>query len=349
MSKTDPRCPEWARLHDEGRTWAELSAIYDEGQTMIRKSVRGWRRSLPDAESFDGEDTTKGDLIFEDKKPLPSEGDVKALLDAYLNVIDKSKPMSTRQREATVAFKNAVPTGIVFFGDGHIGSWGWAARRQMEDLRLVANTDGLFPVFMGDDWDNFVFDFAKWASVMPPSHQRAIGHYMMKLLFPKTIAVVGGNHLEWTKKVADIDLSAELAVKSDAVFLGTRGDLFARLGDQEYHLFLHHRARGGSTLNKSNSARVASDDIGGADIIVEADKHDPWIHTEYKARKRQVWLRTGTYKIEDEYPDEIDFPQGKWDMPMVLIYPDRRRVVPFMDFRDGLATLEAERAKYLKG
>lgn len=291
----------------------------------------------------------KGDIIFEDRRPQPSGDDVDKLLAAYLAVMDASKPFKTAQREARVTLKGNLPIGMSFFGDQHTGGWGWAARRMLEDYRLVAETEGLYMNLLGDDWDNFIFDFAKWASVMPPDHQRRITERLMEGLKPKVVSAVIGNHVHWTKKSADFDMAARLAWIADAVFLGHRGHLYVTVGSQTYHHYLAHRAQGPSVINKSNSGRRTADDIGGAAVIVEADRHDPWLHQEYRARKRQTWLRSGTYKVEDDYPDELGFPQGKWDMPMVILMPDTQRVIPFLDFRDGIDTLAFLRTKYQHG
>jgi hypothetical protein len=290
----------------------------------------------------------KGDIVFEDKKPEPTDADIQALLDAYLNLQDKAKKLNTQQDEATVKLGDGLPSAIVYLCDPHLGSWGWASRRQLEDIRLISETEGLFTVLLGDEWDNFIFNFGKWANMMPPEHQRKITHYVYKKLIQSTVATVGGNHLAWTEKAAGIDLNAELAQKMKAIFLGTRGDLHVKVGNEKYHLHMRHMARGYSTVNKTNSARVASNEIGGADVIVEGDKHEPWLETTYQARKRQTWLRCGTFKVNDPYTSELDFEQGKVDMPLTIFMPDTHRVISYMDFRDGLLHLKALRDEYRK-
>jgi hypothetical protein len=288
----------------------------------------------------------KGEIVFEDKKPEPTDADVQALLDAYLTLQQKAKAISTKQTKATVRLSDNLPVGMVYLCDPHIGSWGWAAQRMLEDLKIIGDTEGLFSTLMGDEWDNFIFNFGKWANMMPIEHQRKIAHYILKRLIEKTVACVGGNHLDWTEKAAGINVNAELASHMKAVFFPHRGDLYVKAGEQEYHNFLHHKSRGASTVNKTNSARVTSNDIGGADVIVEADKHEPWLQYSWHQRRKQVWLRGGTYKIDDDFTAAIDFEQGKWEMPMCIYLPDRHEVIPFMDFREGLPLLAALRAQY---
>lgn len=356
--KHDALVPEWVRLYtQEGLTQLQIAERYGLTRNQVKNAMSRYQGAptdeevpsvieddfLPD-EEINPNWEQKGEIIFEDKVKPPSDHDVRELLEAYIGVMEKSKRFKTSQRFANVTIKGDKPIGMVFFGDEHVGSWSWAWKRMIEDFTLVAETDGVYSNFMGDSFDNFLFNFAKWASVMPPAHQKRISEYLASRIRPKTVAVVGGNHNHWTKKVADVDANAELAENVDAVFMGHRGDLMLSLGEQRYHFHLHHRARNASSINKANSGRVASDDIGGADVIVEADRHDPWVHNEYKARKRQVWMRTGTYKMDDDYTDEIGFPQGKWDMPMVVIFPKEHTVVPFMDFRHGISYLKAVRA-----
>jgi hypothetical protein len=371
----DNRCAEWAEKHVY-LSWDEIATEGYEDEkgnllsgNAIRKRVRKWKKGTSPAEDVpskieeekpvvEEEALTpihvtgievKGDIIFEDKKPQPTDADVQKLLDAYITVMDAAKPFDPKQRFANVRFKDNLPIGMNFIGDEHVGSWSWAAKRHIEDLLLTAKTDGLYPSFLGDGFDNFIFGFGKWASAMSPDHQRRIYEYIMKEIFPKTVAYVGGNHPDWTKKVSDVDLNARMAMLANCVFLGWRGDLNVHVGNETYHLHMHHRARNASSINKTNSARVASDDTGGADIIVEADRHDGWCHQEYKARKRQTWLRVGTYKLDDGYVDEIGFQQAHWDMPMAIMFPDTHKVVPFWDFHDGIDTLTFLRDKYRTG
>lgn len=349
---------EWSRLHSEGLSWAQIAERDGSGLSAnaIRKRVRKSKEAPPSGEPSalpaeqlvtfaDGRDI-KGDIIFEDRVAQPTDADVEHLLGAYLTVMDSAKKFKTSQREATITLNGNLPVGLVFFGDQHTGSWSWAARRMLEDYKLASEADGLYINFLGDDFDNFIFNFAKWASVMTPDHQRRITEYLMKKIYEKTLSVVAGNHLHWTKKAVDFDLNARLAMLSNAVYLGHRGDLHIKVGAQEYHGHLGHRVQGVSVLNKSNSGRRTADDIGGADFIVEGDRHEPWLHQEYKARKRQVWLRSGTYKMDDDYTDEIGFPQGKWDMPCIVLLPDEHKIIPYLDFRDGLSHLRLLREEY---
>lgn len=288
----------------------------------------------------------KGDIIFADRRPEPTDQDTEKLLQAYLSVMEAARLFHTSQQSARVTIQGNMPVGLVHFGDPHIGAWGWAAQRMLDDWRIAAEEDGLFVNFLGDEIDNFIFHFAKWASVMPPGHQRRIMHYLCGKLRDKVVAMVLGNHLHWTKKVADIDYTQELAWLDKAVYLGHGGDLHVTVGSQTYHGYLRHKARGSSALNKANSARRTSDDIGGADFSVEAHLHDPWMHMEYKARKRQIWMRTGTYKLADDHAEAEGFAPAHCDMPMLILYPDQKLVLPFWDFRHGLSTLRAERAAY---
>lgn len=342
MSAVDESIQEWAPkagvVFEVGSVSAPAERIEaDEEEEVLVHPVSG--KPLDE----------KGDIVFEDRRQQPTDTDVERLWNAYLEVIKAAKPFKMAQKVAKATIKGGLPTGIAHFGDQHVGSWTLEAQRMLEDYRLLAQTDGLYANFLGDEIDNFIFNFAKWASVMPPGHQRLITEWLMKSLKDKAIAFVLGNHLHWTKKTADIDIMARLAWLEQAFYLGHRGDLHITVGSEVYHFHLAHRAQGTSALNKSNSGRRTADTIGGADVIVEAHLHDPWVHQEYKANKRQVWMRTGTYKRDDDYADELGFPRAQWDMPMVILLPDTHRVIPFLDFRDGLDTLEFLRAKYRKG
>jgi len=53
--------------------------------------------------------------------------------------------------------------------------------------------------------------------------------------------------------------------------------------------------------------------------------------------ERTIWLRSGTYKVlYDDYAARHGFSGGDPAMPMVVFWPDRKHMVPFASFRDGI-------------
>jgi hypothetical protein len=366
----DERCHEWHDLHTSGVSWAQIAQRYGESRDVVKKRTIKWHKANEGAPAreegvpsalLENDDETpihpvtlepldqKGDIIFEDRRQPATDTDVENLWNAYLEVMKAAKPFKMAQRVARATIQGNLPVGIAHFGDQHTGSWSQEAQRMLEDYKLLADTPGLYANFLGDEIDNFIFNFAKWSSVMTPDHQLRITKWLCSSIKEKVVSFVLGNHLHWTKKTADIDIAQQLSWLSSAFYLGHRGDLHLTVGTETYHFHLAHRAQGGSALNKSNSGRRTADTIGGADVIVEAHLHDPWLHLEYKAHRRQIWTRVGTYKRDDDYADELGFARAQWDMPMVIALPDRHKLIPFLDFRDGIDTLEFLRSKYARG
>jgi glutathionyl-hydroquinone reductase len=58
----------------------------------------------------------------------------------------------------------------------------------------------------------------------------------------------------------------------------------------------------------------------------------------------RIMLRTGSYKIWDEYCQQTAGYKGKVGVPVVLMYPDRHKIVNLDDLDTAIEFLKAVRA-----
>lgn len=287
------------------------------------------------------------------------EVSLERMFSAYKEVRNAANDLPGPARQTHWYAPDSLPTGICFIGDVHAG--GNIEYELFErDLSLIRDTEGLHAVAMGDLIDNFKPQAKSgtglyYALFGNPDLQVAYITVRMRWIRSKLIALCGGNHEGFDGRWAGIDRLPALARDLGTVyFTEAGGSVFAHVGDHRYHLVCKHDYTGKSRINRGNSARRLWDEwswsFENADAVVLAHLHEP--HLEQPIRKGQqvVYLRSGTYKIHDEWAESRGY-RPTYGVPMVVLYPDSRRIIPFHGehYLEGVRFLQAERARYLDG
>lgn len=241
------------------------------------------------------------------------------------------------------------PVGVAFVSDIHAGA-SIDYERFESDLRTIRDTDGLYAIINGDLTEN-TKPQAKSGSALYSAVFGAPGlqlAYMATRLGwiaepprHKLLAIVEGNHDGFDGRWAGIDRLPDLAKHLGAeYFTETGGSVFVHLGGQTYHIVVRHNHAGISQLNKGNSARRLYDEwpwaSEHADVIALAHTHEP--HLEQVQRKGEVvtYVRSGTYKIRDEWAENNGW-RSAYGVPVVVLWPGERRVVAFHGSQFGEA------------
>lgn len=250
----------------------------------------------------------------------------------------------------------ALPVGLCGVGDVHAG--GDIEYELFErDLELIRDTDGLFPIFMGDLIDNFKPQAKSGtglyeALIGRPDLQTAYIATRTRWVKDKIVAMCKGNHEGFDGRWAGIDSMSALARDLGCTyFTEAGGSIFAYVGDHRYHIICKHDWRGRSSINKGNAARRIWDEwpwsFESADAVLLAHLHEP--HSEQPMRKGQpvAYLRTGTYKLRDSWAESNGY-RPSYGVPMLILYPDERRIIPIHgdNFLQAVRFLIAEREHY---
>ena len=247
------------------------------------------------------------------------------------------------------------PVAIAFVSDIHAGAV-IDYQRFEADLAAIAETDGLYCIINGDLTEN-TKPQAKSGTALygalfsAPGLQLAYVATRLKRVQGKLLAIVEGNHDGFDGKWAGIDRLPDLAKHLGAdYFTETGGSVFAHIGGQTYHLVVRHNHKGNSQINKGNSARRLYDEwpwaSEHADVVALAHTHEP--HLEQVMRKGELvtYVRSGTYKVRDEWAENMGWRSG-YGVPVVVMFPDERRIVAFhgSQFRQAVDYLRMVRAK----
>lgn len=208
------------------------------------------------------------------------------------------------------------PFALAYLSDLHIGSAGTDYRAMRADAELIRDTPRLWCGYHGDGINNWVVSklaHLQRDEVMPLDAEIALFADWLRMIGPSLLWVVAGNHDNWTRKLAGIDLLRGLL---DGVrVLYDRFEVTFRLvwGAHELRYKVRHKWRYNSVFNVTHSIEVGWQ-RGSTDFDVGIGGHTHigtvcrpfWRH----GRERYAVL-TGTYKVDDPYQRE----QG-WPTPM---------------------------------
>ncbi len=79
---------------------------------------------------------------------------------------------------------------------------------------------------------------------------------------------------------------------------------------------------------------------GPCDVAAEAHYHEPFVMQRPIMGKNRILIRSGTFKVWDDFGQKIAGYKGIPGIPLVIFFPDRHKMIPFFDLEDGI--------KYLK-
>jgi hypothetical protein len=288
----------------------------------------------------------KEQVVYEDKKPLPTEESINEYYTALKGMDKAINKLDTKQTKMTISIKDTKPIGIAFTGDWHVGARGIDYKQFDEDRKMIINTEGLYCIGMGDYKDNqnaLVHANGVNESVAVPGMQDLLVTEFITQLSSKIIALIRGCHDDWDNKVANKDFISTLCEKVNCVNLWHGGGITVKLGKSSYSIRARHKYKNESGLNTTNSQRNMLNDFGPADVIAVAHKHFPDLQMLDRMGQKVIYLRSGSYKVYDEFGQKLAGYRGKMGVPVVIIFPEEKRLGPFEELIDGITYLNAIR------
>jgi hypothetical protein len=255
------------------------------------------------------------------------------------------------QDHATVSIKSKTPIGIALSSDWHIGSLGTNYQKLLEHLDLIRKEPNAFMTLLSNTIDNFIFPSGQFAQAINPSDQIEIVKGFAKEYDKKILAIVGSRcHEGWSTDKVDInpnELMFQHNIDSGMPFLKKGGVLDIQLNNITYSFGLVHKGRGNSAVNPTNAARSLFDNRWPVDVLAVAHHHVKQVlhgtRWEGKYKKEVLYIRTGAYKIDDDYSELEGFGKGQMGCPMVVLDPNKRRMIPFFNLEDGIEYLRLAR------
>jgi peptidyl-tRNA hydrolase len=329
---------------NKGKSWTQVAdavAPYfpELNKQQVWEKVRG---ALRRTDTY----KTKGKVTFEDKKdPAPQS------VDEYYEQLKRMNAcvmsLEKKQTKATITIDDDKPIGVAHWGDWHIGDKGIDYDRLDEDQAIITETEGLYVVGMGDYKGNasaLVHASSTQDSVATTDMQDMVVHRKFEQTQDKQLVIIRGCHDDWDKRNANKDFVQSLCDITGAVNLWHGGIINLTVGKVEYRIGARHKYKYESCLNTTNTQRNFMNEYGPCDVIAFAHKHYCDMQQLQRMGENVIYLRSGGYKVYDEFGQKLAGYEAIHGVPMVIYFPDKKQTIPFRNLEDGVKMLEMLRA-----
>jgi hypothetical protein len=333
------------------------------GLTVLPDTVRKYyaRRRLREGILEDGLDVSDppvvesigGELRPDQRNPAGPE-DVEELFRRAMEECERKETQSLAQSRLTINRSGErLPVGVCFWSDWQVGMSGVMLRQLKADAEALVAAEGLATFVLGDLIQNFNLakhPYGLHECVLPdPNEQIACARWILQKVGRERIeGMVDGNHERNSKKAAGLMLTEAWARELQVPYLWHGAHVTYKVGAQTYTMGLRHKFRGESGLNTTSAQRTMYEQWHPADIEVLGHLHFNDMQKRRKPGRETVWLRAGSYLKWDDHGQDIGGYKGSWGIPLVVLYPDTHKVIPFYgaDFYTGLEFLADQRRRY---
>ena len=179
--------------------------------------------------------------------------------DAYA-AQDLAQQHETRRANQCVTVPDASQAfGIAWLSDSHFGSAETDYRALRQDAETIRDTPRLYAEFHGDGCDNWIN--AKLADLqrdqaMPFDNEVRLFASWLDMLRGKWIAVIAGNHDNWTRKLAGIDQLRQSLDGMRVLYDSDEVCFTLMHGPNEWRVKLRHKWKYGSVTNATHPIEV---------------------------------------------------------------------------------------------
>ena len=280
-------------------------------------------------------------------------GDLPTYAELINLSIDEQKVLDKMLKQPEVMrikINEEKPIGLVFTADWHLGHYGvdYAGFDRM--IGLLVETDGLYVYPGGDGTENFINmmngkGIGAGLNQQQVVRQRALFIRAMEKIRRKVVAWGSSTeHTGWTRIMTGIDDLADIAKRLNLIYTDVGGLLELTVGDQLYNIFRTHQYKFHSAFNLCHAAkqlwRMGKYD---ADIVVVEHRHVGAIEKFVGHGLERIAIRTGSFKIYDDYARKFGYYGISVANPTVILFPGERRMIEFLHIEDAVLTLRTLR------
>jgi hypothetical protein len=290
----------------------------------------------------------KGNVIFNDRNEIPTSIDIEDLIQKTIALQCSLDNTQIKQTNLSLEIKDDKPVGIGFWGDWHLGAKGTDHLQWKKDVDIISHLNGFYYFGMGDYCNLAINDKNQgehFDELLKPEQQIIMAKYGFEKTKKQALGNTRGCHPDRIYSLTGTDMIDEFCEISDSANLWHGAEVKLQIGDIEYILRIRHKAPGESPINTTAAQRKQLETHGEADIVALAHLHYPDVeHRPIMGRSDVILVRSGTYKIMDEFGQKLNGYKGTYGIPMVILYPKEKRFVPFKDFDMGIKFLMSERS-----
>jgi len=293
-------------------------------------------------------------IVFRDRKQPRTIEEEELWHDKLIALAEEEVRFDPEQTALTVELDSDKPVAIAFTGDWHCGHKGTDHRALKIHNELLASTPGVYCVGMGDYAQNSKANSkpgaALYDSAFPnPDEQYHFAIHEMERLRGKWLGLITGCHDHWNFTAAGLRTMRDICAQLDTANLWHGAVITVKVGEQTYQIGAKHRYGNESNANTTNAQRWFDSDYpteANLDVICLAHLHYCDLQKRPRKGVNKVWMRSGAYLVWEDYGQRLGGYRGQPGVPIVILYPDRKQVLPFhgTDLKEALYTLRMLRA-----
>ena len=300
------------RALEYGGGWG---TVYNRFPTIPKSSVKDifyrWERdNHSNGMANVPQPTIIGDTVAEE------EIDEEEVWRAAMQLSKKRKLVREQRKNHQIIFETG-PVALVFMADLHLGGRGVDYERVDSDINEILSTPGMYVCLVGDIIDNFIIGKLKdirLGTSFTVSEEWALARRVLRLLAPRIILSVAGNHEMWTYALTNIDYLSEVhqQLNPDILYAKYDHNITVTVATSALDIRVRHQWRGYSMYNDTHGIeRAAKFDKGEHfDIGIGAHTHASGLYRQFNnGGKTGHAVICGSYKFDDEYATRLGLPR----------------------------------------
>lgn len=310
--------------YEEETSWSRIYKTFpDIKRNEIRKIYTREKRKHevveqpPELPSY----LTKGDTVSEE------EFDEEELWKQARAIARRRKEKNDRKHDKEIIFDHA-PICLVWMADLHLGDSGLDYERLDRDLKIIMHTPGMYVALVGDMLNNYIVGRLKdirFGTELTITQEWILVRRVLRLLAPKLLLSVAGNHDLWTYSLTNIDFLKEVHARMNPDILYAKYDnrVKIRIGDKAHAIRARHKWKGYSQYNPTHGIELASKFDKGRhfDIGVGAHTHAAGVYRQFNnGGKTGHAVLCGSYVSDDEFPEMLGLPEPNESAAVATIF-----------------------------
>ncbi len=242
---------------------------------------------------------------------------------------EKRRQVKQLKQDNRISFAHG-PICLVFVADQHAGSLDTDYARIAQDAQIINDTPGMYSVAVGDIVDNFIIGRLKQIRIgteFSVTQEWVLAKRVLKLMAPKMIASISGNHDLWTYALTGIDYLKEIHRELNPDILYAKYDLpfILTVGDWKYRIRARHSWPGYSQFNDTHGIEKATkfDKSNDFDIGIGAHTHASGLAKEFNnGGKTAHAILCGSYKVDGDFKEQRGFPGANESAAVCMVFTE---------------------------
>jgi hypothetical protein len=238
--------------------------------------------------------------------------------------------------EQRITFERG-PICLVFSGDHHLGNRGTDYPRMFREAELVRDTPGMYAVLLGDLLDNFVIGQLRRIrddARLTIGDEWALVRRYLRIVGPKLLAQVAGNHDQWAKLLMGIDYFREVVatISPGCIYDTDDARFVVQVGDWQVAVRGRHHWRGHSIYNITHGIERAALWDQDFTIGAGAHKHRGGVARSFVVGGQQgMAVMVGSYKRVDPYARRLGVAKVNASTAVAVLLEEKNRSMTGFD------------------